>query len=140
MSGEGSPLSRDVTMQTRTKHVLLVEDEEAHAELITLSFESRADVRLIVATSLQEARSRLAESMPDLLIVDSLLPDGRGLELLKETRRASACASMLLTSQADETMQAEAMAAGATRYVVKSDVTLSDMPRIVDEVLRRIGP
>ncbi len=135
LEGGVSPLSREVTMQTRTKHVLLVEDEEAHAELMELSFESRADIRLTVATSLAEARLHLAQSRPDLLIIDSLLPDGRGLELLKDDRREDPYPVILLTSHADETMQAEAMEAGASRYVVKSEVTLLDMPQLVDDVL-----
>ncbi len=121
-------------MQTRKKHVLLVEDEEAHAELIQLSFESRADIRLTVARSLEEARAHLAQSRPDMMIIDSLLPDGRGLELLQD-RQGSPYPVILLTSHADETMQAEAMKAGASRYVVKSEVTLLEMPVLVDDTL-----
>ncbi len=124
-------------MRTKTKHVLLVEDEEAHAELIMLSFESRTDINLTVAASLRQARDRLAESTPDLLILDSLLPDGRGMELMKDVSNGPACAVILLTSQADEAMQAEAMAAGTTLYVVKSEVTLCDMPQIADDALHR---
>ncbi len=137
LEGGASPLPREVTMQTRTKHVLLVEDEEAHAELMQLSFESRADIRLTVARSLEEARHHLAESGPDLLIIDSLLPDGRGLELLQDDRRESPCPVIPLTSHADETMQADAMEAGASRYVVKSEVTLLDRPQLVDDALRQ---
>ncbi len=122
-------------MQARTKHLLLVEDEEAHAELIALSFELRADIRLAVATSLREARNHLAESTPDLLIIDSTLPDGSGMELLKDTLQGYPCAVIMLTSHADDTMQAEALEAGASHYAVKSEVTLLDMPQIVDRAL-----
>ncbi len=123
-------------MQERTKHVLLVEDEEAHAELIQLSFEARDDIRLAVATSLEEARGHLARSAPDLLIIDSLLPDGRGIELLEARAPGASYPVILLTSHADQAMQAEAMAAGATQYVVKSEVTLLEMPEIVDGAFR----
>ncbi len=132
--------SREVTMPSQTTQILLVEDEDAHAELIQLSFESRPDVRLAVATTLREARSRLAESTPDLMIVDSLLPDGRGLELLQNPPQTMPGATILMTSQADETMRAEAMASGATQYVVKSEVTLLEMPAIADGALGRRGP
>lgn len=127
-------------MQARTKHVLLVEDEEAHAELIQLSFELRDDVQLAVATSLEEARGQLAKLTPDLLIIDSLLPDGRGLELLAAFPREVSCPVIVLTSHADGEMRAEAEAAGATQYVVKSDVTLLGMPDIVDQVFRQWPP
>ncbi len=126
-------------MQARTKQVLLVEDEEAHAELIQLSFESSDDVDLAVATSLEEARKRLEASAPDLLIVDSLLPDGRGIELLENPPNEASYPVILLTSHADEAMQAEAMAAGATQYVIKSEITLLEMPQIVEGVFREAG-
>ncbi len=126
-------------MHERTKHVLLVEDEEAHAELIQLSFEIRDDIQLTVATSLEEARRHLAASAPDLLIIDSLLPDGRGIELLGAPPQEIPYPVILLTSHADEAMQAEAMAAGATQYVVKSEVTLLEMPEIVDGAFREAG-
>ena len=123
-------------MQARMKHVLLVEDEEAHAELMQLSFDRRDDIRLTVATNLEQARELLARSSPDLLIVDSLLPDGRGIELLKSRVPDARLPAILLTSHADDAMQAAAMAAGATQYVVKSDVTLLEMPEIADSALR----
>lgn len=118
--------------QAPTQHVLLVEDEEAHAELIQLSFDARDDIELTVVNSLEEARARLTSLMPDLLIVDSLLPDGRGIEILKASPREASCPVVLLTSHADQAMQAEAMAAGAAQYVVKSEVTLLEMPRIIE--------
>lgn len=139
LRGEVFPLSRFVTMQARTKHVLLVEDEEAHAELIQLSFEGRDDFRLTVANSLEAAREQLARSTPDLLIVDSMLPDGRGMELLEARATTALHPVILLTSHADEAMQAEAMAAGATQYVVKSEVTLLEMPQIAADAVRDSG-
>ena len=89
-------------MEASMKHVLLVEDEEAHAELIQLSFELRDDIQLVVATSLEEARGRLAQSMPDLLIIDSMLPDGRGVELLEARPTDTSCPIILLTSHAGQ--------------------------------------
>ncbi len=124
-------------MREGTIDVLLVEDEEAHAELMQLSFEARDDIRLEIASSLEEARALLARSTPDMAIVDSLLPDGRGLDLVRELRHESRYPIVLLTSHADESMQAEALEAGASGYVVKSEVTLLDMPRIVDHELGR---
>ena len=61
----------------RDVRVLLVEDEEAHAELVRRAFESRAGVmRLSVAPTLREARAELQESPPDLALIDLVLPDG----------------------------------------------------------------
>ena len=119
-----------------TTRVLLVEDEEAHAELIQLSFEAEAEVHLTVASTLQQARASFAESPPDLAIVDSLLPDGRGVELVTELSGSSSCAFILLTSHADDAMEAEALEKGAARYMVKSELTLLEMPAMVESTLR----
>lgn len=120
----------------KATRVLLVEDEAAHAELIQLSFESQPEIELSVAASLRKARACLAESTPDLMIVDSLLPDGTGLDLLRELRQDRRFPIVLLTSQADAAMEEEALAAGASRYVVKTEATLFEMPKIADIVVR----
>ena len=65
--------------------ILLVEDKEAHAELVRRAFESRGDaVRLAVVTTLAEARACLdaQSARPDRIIADWRLPDGEGLDLL----------------------------------------------------------
>jgi len=59
--------------------MLLVEDEEAHVELICRSFEETSGRWAVtVARSLREARNYLNAECPELVIVDPLLPDGRG--------------------------------------------------------------
>ncbi len=119
-------------------HILLVEDDEDHAELIRLGFETRGrGMVLAIARSLEEARARLADSVPDAIIIDSLLPDGRGVELLPGAGRGLPYPVVLLTSHGDEAMKAEAIAAGVSEYVVKSDTTLLDLPDIAKGALEK---
>lgn len=119
-------------------HVLLVEDEEAHAELIRRAFEPKEGlIRLTVARSLEEARACLTESLPDLAIVDLFLPDGRGIELLSEEERRYPV--VVITSHGDEEVAVEAMKAGALQYVVKSEANLADIPHKVEMALRQWG-
>lgn len=127
-------------MTEKTPHILLVEDEEAHAELIRRAFEDQGGrVKLAVACDLQEAGGHLAESKPDLIITDLLLPDGKGIELLPPEKEEAAYPVVIMTSHGDEQVAVEAMKAGALDYVVKSDVTLADMPRIAERALREWG-
>ena len=118
--------------------ILLVEDDEDHAELIRLGFGSRdEEIVLRIARSLEEARAALAEAPPDAIIIDSLLPDGRGLELLADGGGAPPSAVILLTSHGDEAMKAEALAAGVLEYVIKSETTLLELPDIAQGAVRR---
>ena len=117
--------------------ILLVEDEEGHVQLALRAFESRPGVRLTVARSLREARLRLSESPPDLAIIDLRLPDGRGIELLEEKMKDGApFPAMIMTSHGDEGVAVEAMKAGALDYLVKSEETLSQLPRLAARALR----
>lgn len=127
-------------MKKERLHVLVVEDEEAHAELIKRAFEPQSDViRLSVARSLQEARRSLTESLPDLAIVDLFLPDGRGLELLDGEVDGPDYPVVIVTSHGDEEVAVEAMKAGALQYVVKSEVALAELPHKVETALRQWG-
>ena len=120
--------------------ILLVEDDADHAELIRLGFETREEMALTVARSLEEARAHLGSSLPGALILDSLLPDGRGLDLLPGDGRQLPYPVMLLTSHGDEAMKKEAMAIGVSEYVVKSETTLLELPDIAMRALERWQP
>ena len=127
-------------MTTHNIDVLLVEDEEAHAELIRRSFEPRAGVMsLAVVANLREARKHLGKSTPDLALIDLVLPDGKGIELLPREGEESEYPIVIMTSHGDEEVAVEAMKAGALNYVVKSGETLANMPQIVEGALREWG-
>ena len=69
-------------MSEKVIHILVVEDERSHAELIERVFKDCGDrIELTVACNLREAHRYLAESSPDLLITDLVLPDGKGTDL-----------------------------------------------------------
>ena len=124
-------------MQRRMAHVLYVEDEAAHAKLVSRAFEAAAsDCRLTIVSSLREAESAIQASLPDLVIADFLLPDGRGTELLACNGDGPAFPVVILTSHGDENLAVEALKAGALDYVVKSDSALADMSHVARRALR----
>lgn len=119
-------------------YILLVEDEEAHAELVRRAFHVWDEpVDLLLASSLAQARSLIEENPPDLAIIDLRLPDGEGIELLDVA--ADVFPVVIMTSHGDEQVAVDAMKAGALDYVVKSETMLVQMPRIVERVLREWG-
>ena len=124
-------------MGEKVVQILVVEDEEDHAELVRRAFESHAArFHLTVAASLQEARECLAQRRPDLVIADLVLPDGHCTELLLSEEDALRFPFVIMTAQGDEEAAVGAMKAGALDYVVKSESTLADMPRVAERALR----
>jgi two-component system, cell cycle sensor histidine kinase and response regulator CckA len=127
-------------MNNAAVHILLIEDEAAHAELVGRAFEMNGDdVQLSVVRSLAEARAYLAWNPvpPALIIADWRLPDGEGLELLTADPGPRAVPIVIMTSHGNERVAVEAMRIGALDYVVKSETTLLEMPQIAARALRQ---
>ena len=123
-------------MGSKEPYVLLIEDEEAHAELIVRAFAERSDrMHWTVARNLHDARALIEESTPELVITDLLLPDGRGFELLPIGGQQSPFPVVIMTGHGDEDLAVEAMKAGAQDYVKKSATNLSELPEIAERVL-----
>jgi PAS domain S-box-containing protein len=124
-------------MNTDTIKILLIEDEQAHCELIRRAFQEKPfGYELGVVHSLSEAREWILQSAPDLLLLDYLLPDGKGLDFYSQEIHPTTLPFILMTSYGDEQLATEALKSGALDYVVKSDERFWDMPHIVDRAWR----
>ena len=127
-------------MDKSTIHILLVEDEKGYAKLVRLAFERHAGrFHLTVAGNLEQARAYLAESLPNLVIADWFLPDGRGTDLLPAAGEARRFPLVVMTSHGDEQLAVESLKAGALDYIAKSEVALADLPRVAERALREWG-
>ena len=119
---------------TTLRRILLVEDEDAHARIIQRSFERYGTCsELAIASSLAQALQLIEAHAFDLVITDWRLPDGEGFDLLKDKPRFPL---LVMTSHGNEHIAVEAMRAGALDYIVKSDTSLLDMPRIAEGAIR----
>ncbi|HEX8960282.1 MAG TPA: ATP-binding protein [Geobacteraceae bacterium] len=115
----------------------MVEDSAVHVSLIREAL-TVPDLRidLTVASTLAEARARVAEKPPELAIVDLFLPDGSGIELLPAEREKATFPIVIMTSHGTEQKAVEAMKAGALDYLVKSAETLTVLPHVITRTLR----
>lgn len=130
----------EMIMEEQALRILLVEDDEAHAEMIRRAFaEYAGPVHVMVVNSLAAARVYQVDHRPDLVITDLLLPDGRGTELLPAGDQDPLLPIVIMTGYGDERVAVEAVKAGALDYVVKSPETLIDLPRIAERALREWG-
>ncbi len=126
-----------MSMDREIKQILLVEDDFGHAELIRRSFRSKAsEMTVTIVNSLRDAQTAVSQTPPDLAIVDLLLPDGKGTEFLAMAGVNAPYPIIIMTSHGDEQVAVEAIKSGALDYVVKSEVTLLQMPYIADRALR----
>jgi DNA-binding NarL/FixJ family response regulator len=101
--------------------VLLVEDDDATRERLARAVELFPGLRLVaVASSCREAREQLERVRPAVLLVDLGLPDGSGIDVIREAkRRHSGIEVMVITVFGDDRHVVSAIEAGATGYVLK---------------------
>lgn len=115
--------------------ILLVEDDENHAELIQDSFLNDQDeFRLEIAGSLRDARKVIERCLPSVVLSDCRLPDGNGKDLIAMSN--SAWPVILMTSHGDEKDAFDSLQAGAHEYIVKSPKSFNQMPFIAQRTLR----
>jgi len=125
-------------MMDNTVHILLIEDDAAHAELIQRAFEDRGgESKLTVANTLEEARTHLKDFKPTLIIADWRLPDGDSSELLSEEHSKSDPPVIIMTSYGNERNAVDVMKSGALDYIVKSSESMTDMPHIAENAIKQ---
>ena len=121
--------------------VLIVEDEAAIAELITVNLRHNG-FRPIWAMDSATAHRELDAGLPDLILLDWMLPGESGLTLAKRWRadpRTQAVPVIMLTARGDEADRVAGLDAGADDYIVKPFSTKELLAR-VRAVLRRRTP
>jgi PAS domain S-box-containing protein len=124
----------------RPRRILLVEDDPAHARIICRAFKRHDDgIEIAVASSLKEARERLDRASPDLVIIDLLLPDGRGSELIPPDAEELGYPIVILTSHGRQEDAVAALKAGVADYIVKDETTLTTMPKVAERSIREWG-
>jgi DNA-binding response OmpR family regulator len=115
--------------------ILLVEDNELIQQNNKAVLE-RNGYTVRLAMSLAEARKELAGSLPDAVILDITLPDGNGIDFLKELRRTSQIPVLLLTAMGGTENTAAGLDAGSDDYLAKPYNPVELRAR-VDALMRR---
>jgi PAS domain S-box-containing protein len=117
-------------------HILILEDDAAHRDLILRAFRDDPDkFRMSIAGTIRSAREILERDLPDLILSDWILPDGKGLDILPRTEGLVTIPLIIMTSFGDERLAVEIMKSGAIDYVVKSATMFRDLPHIARRAL-----
>lgn len=115
--------------------LLAVDDDEAFLETVRATLAGHAGFELLpLAASLADARRTLAARRADVLLVDLGLPDGSGIELIREVHAAHPGTDILVvTVFGDEAHVLASIEAGATGYLLKRD-----LPRTLTDTVREL--
>jgi two-component system phosphate regulon response regulator PhoB len=126
---------------TRAPRVLVVEDEQALSLLLSYNLEAEGFQVECVARG-DEAELRLAETAPDLIILDWMLPGVSGLELCRRLRAKEDTRGLpiiMLTARGEESERVRGLSVGADDYVVKP-FSVPELMARVRSLLRRARP
>ncbi|MGA8809874.1 MAG: sigma-54 dependent transcriptional regulator [Thermoanaerobaculia bacterium] len=100
-------------------NLLIVDDEASLRDFLSIVFEDEG-WRVETAGSVAEARAAVAKNEPDLILCDLMLPDGSGIDLLREVKTATpSIAVVMITAHTSTKSAVEALKAGAFDYIAK---------------------
>jgi DNA-binding NarL/FixJ family response regulator len=102
--------------------ILLLDDHTSFRELLALRLARESDLTVVVeAGSLAEGRQAVSRVEADIALVDLDLPDGTGVDLIRDLRAVNPHAqAVVLTASDDRHLHAEAIAAGASGILSKT--------------------
>jgi DNA-binding NtrC family response regulator len=118
--------------------VLVIDDEESIRFTFErfLTFEGHS---VVTAGSCREALERIDEGGIDLVFADIVLPDGTGIDLLREIKsRKSACSVVIITAYPSVETARDTLRMGAFDYITKP-VRQQEVLQTIDTALRRPG-
>lgn len=136
-----APTSARDSKSDRAPRILVVEDEVPLATLLVYNLEAEG-YQVEHVDNGDEAELRIAESPPDLMLLDWMLPGVSGLEICRRLRARDTARDMpiiMLTARGEEAERVRGLSVGADDYVVKPFSTPELMAR-VRALLRRARP
>ena len=121
--------------------ILVVDDESSIRDMVQLSLEL-AGFSCLQAANAREAMGQILDARPDLVLLDWMMPDTSGYELLRRLRKDENCARLpviMLTAKVEEGNRVQGLDGGADDYVSKPFSPRELIARI-RALLRRTAP
>jgi two-component system phosphate regulon response regulator PhoB len=121
--------------------ILIVDDEAAIRDMVCLALR-QADYECLQAADAQQAQEQLQRELPDLVLLDWMLPGTSGVEFARRLRREKTTAHLpiiMLTARAQEEDKVKGLDTGADDYVTKPFSPRELLARI-KALLRRSAP
>src|ERR1700681_2368870 len=128
-------------VETMSGCILVVEDEPITQALLAASLE-RAGHQVLRAASVTEAQKIIRETLPDMVLLDWILPEITGVTFARQLRadqRTREIPIIMLTGRSEDTEKVIGLEAGADDYVTKPFSAIELIARI-KAVMRRRAP
>ena len=122
----------------RMTRILVVDDEPQFLRALQTNLRG-AGYEVVTATTAEEALSSAGLHPPEAIILDLLLPDGRGTDVCRELRKWTDAPIILVSAVGDEDEKIAALDAGADDYVTKP-FAIGELLARLRAALRRAGP
>ena len=121
--------------QYSNRRILVVDDEERMVRFIRLNLEQDG-FQVVEAFTGQQAMDKLRQTLPDLVLLDVMLPDFDGFEVLRLIRENNEVPVIMLTAKGEEDDRVHGLELGADDYVTKP-FSPRELTSRVRAVLRR---
>lgn len=108
------------------KKVLIVEDDPMLVEIYEKKFSENSDFEVITASTGVETEKKVAQEKPDLVLLDLILPEEDGFQVLEKVRKTEPgkkAKIIVFSNLSQEEEKQKAMDLGADSFMVKSDFT-----------------
>lgn len=115
----------------KEKKILLVDDEQELLDMVFSILKENGYTSVFTAASVKQAVSEAARVQPDLAVLDIMLPDGDGFELLRELKKQGDYPVLFLSARGEDEDRLKGLGMGADDYIVK--------PFLPQELLYRIN-
>ena len=122
-------------------YVLVVEDEDALSTLLSYNLEKEG-YKVTVATDGEEGLMLVDERLPDLIVLDWMLPKVSGIEVCRRLRTRAETRNVpiiMLTARGEESDRIRGLDTGADDYITKP-FSMTELTARIRAVLRRIRP
>jgi DNA-binding response OmpR family regulator len=120
--------------------ILLVEDDVVLRDVYFSRFENES-FNVVVASDGEEALAKAVREMPDLIILDVMMPKISGfdvLDILRSTPETKNTKVVMMTALSQDSDKARGEKLNVNKYLIKSQVTLEDVVKTVKEVLNTL--
>ncbi|MDD5513614.1 MAG: response regulator [Candidatus Omnitrophica bacterium] len=121
--------------------ILIIDDEKDFCRLLKKNLELFGNFAVSMATSGKEGLKLAGKTIPDLILLDIMMPEMDGfkvLEKLKSDRKVSGIPVVMLTAKGDEVSKLRAAQLQSVKYLTKP-VEIQDLMAILEKVLKNEG-